>query len=267
MVNVNQALSIRGAYERDGFVLVPQTGLPGDLVGRAAKGLEDVRDGKYDTEYRPEKGSWAPGGAVDRLVKIEHPQLGSKALRDVIGHEAIGRLALEVTGAEWVQVWWVQGLIKPSAAAGVKLASNVGWHQDMQYWKEWSKESELFTLWLALSDVPSEAGPMKFAAGSHKWGLLDQGDFFAQDEKGTRGGIRVPEGERWEEVEAVLPRGGMSFHHRYTFHGSGSNTAGFSRMSLALHMRTEKSGIAEGKSDPWVNKWVNDAEVCPIWRR
>ncbi len=259
--------TIREAYDRDGFVLVPGTGLPADLLARAAAGLNDVRDGKYDTQQKPETSPWQPGGPVDRLVKIEHPQLGNKALREVIAHEAIGRLALEVTGAEWVQVWWVQGLIKPSTPPGGKLASNVGWHQDKQYWKQWSAESNLFTGWLALSDVPATAGPMKFAVGSQKWGLLDQGDFGAQDEKSVRGQIQVPKGETWEEVQAVLPLGGISFHHRYTFHGSGSNTAGFPRMSLALHMRTNLSTIAEGESDPWVNRWVNDPEVCPIWRR
>jgi len=254
-------------YVDDGFLICPQIGLPRELAERASAGLLAVRDGRYDTGVSPEGSPWKPGDPVDRLVKIEQPQLASKALREVTSHEAIGRIALEITGAKWVQVWWVQGLIKPSAKAGAKLATNVGWHQDRQYWKSWSKESELFTCWLALSEVPIEAGPMAFARGSHKWGLLDQGDFYGQDDAAVRGQIRVPAGEGWEEVPAVLPLGGVSFHHQLTFHGSGANTAGFSRMSLALHMRTDRSGPGPEDARPWVMKFTDDESVCPVWRR
>ena len=259
--------SKRTQYDRDGFLLCPAIGLPSDLAIRAAAGLEAVRDGKNDTGHGAEGGSWKPGDPPNKLVKIEQPQIASKALREVIAHESIGRMALEVTGAEWVQVWWVQGLIKPSAPAGAPAATNVGWHQDRQYWKHWSKESELFTAWLALSDVTKASGPMIFAQGSHKWGLLNQGDFFSQDQTAVRGGINVPSGEAWEEVDAVLPLGGVSFHHHLTFHGSGANTSGRPRRSLALHMRTDKSGPAPEEENPWVMKWTKDESVCPVWRR
>jgi ectoine hydroxylase-related dioxygenase (phytanoyl-CoA dioxygenase family) len=166
-----------------------------------------------------------------------------------------------------VQVWWVQGLIKPSAAPGAVVPTNVGWHQDRQYWKLWTKESELFTAWVALSDVPAASGPMIFARGSHQWGLLDQGDFFGQDQSSIRNGITVPTGRTWEEVQAILPLGGVSFHHNLTFHGSGPNTSGKPRMSVALHMRTDKSAAEPGEKDPWLMKWVNDESVCPVWRR
>jgi ectoine hydroxylase-related dioxygenase (phytanoyl-CoA dioxygenase family) len=46
----------------------------------------------------------------------------------------------------------------------------VGWHQDWQYWRYWEDDSELFTAWIAISDVQEDLGPVSFLVGSHQWG-------------------------------------------------------------------------------------------------
>lgn len=86
-------------------------------------------------------------------------------------------------------------------------AANVGWHQDQQYWSHWEDGSELFTVWIAMSHVTLDAGPMKFVRGSHQWGFLNQGSFYSSDLQSLRDGIRVPEGKVWEEVPAILAPG------------------------------------------------------------
>ncbi len=263
----------RSVYEADGFILCPEIGIPAPEAAVASSGLLDVRDGKYDTGREPDPSPWKPGGPADRLVKIENPQLANHALRKIIAHEGIGRAALEITGAKWVQVWWVQGLVKPSTTppppGQAAPQTNVGWHQDKQYWKEWQDTSELFTGWLALSNVPSVAGPMLMAKGSHKWGLLGAGDFFAQNQADLLKQIKVPEGQKWDEVQCVLPQGGISFHNQLTFHASGPNTSGFPRVSLALHLRTDRSKtiLDEKGNEPWVAQWINDTTICPRWER
>ena len=40
---------------------------------------------------------------------------------------------------------------------GQTINTNIGWHQDRTYWQEWDDGSELFTAWIALSDVTAEA--------------------------------------------------------------------------------------------------------------
>src|SRR5690242_7750000 len=85
------AQSLRAKYDHDGFLLCPQIGMPTELAERAAAGLVAVRDGNYDTGQVPD-GGWKPGGPPDKLVKIEQPQLGSRALREAIAFEAIGRI-------------------------------------------------------------------------------------------------------------------------------------------------------------------------------
>ena len=118
----------------------------------------------------------------------------------------------------------LQLLLKPPARSE-GAATNIGWHQDRHYWQVWEEGSELFTAWIALSDVTPEAGPMRFVRGSHRWGL-QQSDFYGQDHEAQRRGIQVPTGHNWEEVPALLPPGGVSFHHNLTYHGSGPNQSG-----------------------------------------
>ena len=86
----------------------------------------------------------------------------------------------------------------------------------------------------------------------------DGGDFFAQDLASQRDSIRLPDGTPWREVEAILPPGGVSIHHRDTLHGSGPNVSNQPRRSFAIHMRTDKSetvdaariGLTEFLEDP-----------------
>jgi ectoine hydroxylase-related dioxygenase (phytanoyl-CoA dioxygenase family) len=88
---------------------------------------------------------------------------------------------------------------------------------------------------------------MRFVRGSQHWGLLKAGDFFSGNLDALKQRIQKKHGgSSWEEVAAVLPPGGVSFHHRLTVHGSGPNLASWPRVSFAIHLRTEKSGLRAG---------------------
>ena len=60
--------------------------------------------------------------------------------------------------------------------------------------------------------------------------------------------ITVPEGQRWEEVSALLLPGGVSTYHHLVFHDSGPNQSDRPRRSLAIHMHSEGSRPADGGS-------------------
>jgi len=247
-------------YQRDGFVIHAESVMSPNVLERAAKGLWDVRNAHYETGEAVHHRLWFPGDDPAKLCKLEMPQLGSYALRDALASSALGQLAGAVTAAQRVQVWWVQGLLKPGTSDQTS-AGNVGWHQDEDYWGDWEEGSELFTAWLALSDVHAESGPMVFVPGSHRWGLSRAGNFFAQDQDTLKDGIPVPEGEEWTEVPVLLPPGGASFHHRRLFHGSHQNTSSQPRLSLAIHMCTEKSRI---RPDSQFATFLHRPEICPV---
>jgi ectoine hydroxylase-related dioxygenase (phytanoyl-CoA dioxygenase family) len=261
------AASARGEYEKDGFYLARDPLLPAELIRRAVAGQDAVRDGVYETGVSPQPSYWNPGDDPGKLVKIEMSQLANRAIMEVVSHPAIGEVAAAITGAEWVQVWWTQLLIKPPADREGAGSPSVGWHQDRHYWGIWEEGSELFTAWVALSDVTEEAGAMRFVRGSHQWGLLGASDFYGQDHEAQREAIPVPEGAVWEEVAAILPPGGVSFHHNLTYHASGANFSGAPRRSFALHLRTEKSRPVDGVRKG-LAQFIDDPAVCPvIYRR
>ena len=240
-MKVDEIVLARERYQDDGFYICPEPLLPADVVEPAIAGMDALRAGKYDTGIPPRPSSWTPGDDPDSLCKIEMPQIASQAIMELVSHPGLGAKAAEITGAEVVQVWWVQLLYKPPIVAGQQVRTHVGWHQDYNYWSIWEDDSELFTAWVALSDVAPDCGPMNFVVGSHKWGLSTKSDFFSQDYDALRDAIRVEQNQEWQEAPAILPPGSASFHQKLTFHGSAPNLSSQPRRSFAVHMRTEKS--------------------------
>jgi ectoine hydroxylase-related dioxygenase (phytanoyl-CoA dioxygenase family) len=228
-----------------------------------------VKAGEYETGVAPHGRMWNPGDSDSKLVKIDQPHLSDRTIYELVSHPALGRAAAALTGAPWVQAWAVQLLIKPATPPttpgdAAPAASAVGWHQDRQYWHTWwTPESEVFTAWVAISDVTADAGPMRFVRGSHRWGFKNQGDFFGGDLDGLRNGIEVPSGEAWEEVPAILQPGGVSFHHRLTYHGSGTNHSGRPRLGFAVHVRTDRSRALDG-ADAYYTSHLDDPAHCPV---
>ena len=262
-MNSAEQARARAQYEADGFYLHAAPLIPRELVERAVAGMEEVRAGRYDTGTAPCPSPTQPGDDPRKLCKIEMPQFANRAIMEALRYPALGEQAAAITGAKMVQIWWVQLLIKPPADPDGTIATNIGLHQDRQYWQSWAPDSELFTAWIAMSDVTEDSGPMKFWKGSHKWGFLNKGDFHGQDLDSQRNEIVGPNGQRCEEVAAILPPGGVSFHDRLTFHGSGPNLSALPRRSFAVHMRTEKSCPANNERQG-LTTFIDDESKCPV---
>jgi ectoine hydroxylase-related dioxygenase (phytanoyl-CoA dioxygenase family) len=224
-------------YERDGFCLSAPI-LPEDLVARVSGRMDAIVAGEYETGVPPHARHFSDDDPPDKIRKIDDAHLSDDTVYDVVSHPAIGRYVAETLGAQRVQVWATQLLIKPTTANPDSAPGNVGWHQDKQYWPYW--DGEVFTTWIAISNVTGRSGCMRFVRSSHRWGFLNRGDFFAQDLEAQRATI-VEQGKSWEEVPAVLAPGAVSLHHCLTYHGSGPNCETWPRKSFAVHMRTEKS--------------------------
>lgn len=250
-------------FQQKGYYLHTDPLLSPEAIAATLHGMELVRDGHYETGIPPEDSPWKPGDDPRTLCKIEMAQQCNRAIMAAVANPRLGAVAAQLHGASMIQAWWVQLLIKPPVAPEGDFRTNVGWHQDFQYWDCWEPGSELFTAWLALSDVTEEAGCMHFVPGSHTWGLLGQGDFYGQDLEAQSRGIRIPEGGVWKEDPGALPPGGVSFHHCLTLHASGPNYSGAPRCSLAIHLRTEKSKPRNGSRHGLV-EFIDDTRRCPV---
>jgi hypothetical protein len=239
------------AFAEKGFFLSPGNLFDDDVLAAAVAGHVAA------TAAVDQKNGGGGGGA---LVKVENPQHTVPAIRELLsGQNArrLGELVGALTGAEWVQIWHVQLLGKPSTSCGptdagcdavTPATANVGYHQDRHYHAStFCDDSEILTAWIALSDVSDVDGPMTFVDGSHRWGLLrtNGNDFFGHNLPAQKAALlaAAPRGVCWRETQAQLRPGGVSIHDDFTIHGSGPNshTEGRLRRSLACHLRTNRS--------------------------
>ena len=239
-----QALALR--YEADGICTAPPV-IPAAFADDVALRMAAVIAGEYDAGGQPNARSTPPGKPGSDLVKIDQAHVCDETIRAAVSSPAIGRWAAAATGAGFVQVWATQLLYKPPGAA---TAGTVGWHQDLQYWgPSWDADPrELFTAWLAISDVTPEAGPVRFVRGSQSWGLLN-GNFWGHDLAEIRANLALPDGAAWDEIEAILPKGAISLHQSLVVHGSGPNVSATPRLGFAIHLRTDRATPRPGAGE------------------
>lgn len=250
------------SYDKNGFHIFRETVVDAEIVKRALEGMDLIRAGNYNTGKAPEPSPWNPGDDPNKLCKIEQPQISNQSVSELIRSPAIGELVAKATGAQMVQVWWVQLLYKPPAIKNQTTLTKVGWHRDWTYWKDtWQEGSELLTAWFALSNVEEDSGPMKFIVGSHRWTGISGGDFFSQDISQEE--FDLPTGQEWKEVSATMRSGSMSIHNKLVLHGSGWNLSKKPRCSFAIHLRTEKSRPIDGKREGLI-QFIDNPAICPI---
>jgi ectoine hydroxylase-related dioxygenase (phytanoyl-CoA dioxygenase family) len=255
-------------YERDGYCVLHSI-LPQDLIRRTVDRMDAVMRGEYETGQVPLDSWWSPSDPPTKLRKIDQAHLSDRTIFEAVTYPELGRLVAAITGARLVQIWAVQMLYKP---AGGDAKGAVGWHQDLFYWKNWWKpDSNVFTAWLALSDVREECGPMHFAAGSQRWGLLNASDFFGVADDKQRAAIPLPPGETWRDESGAMPAGAFSLHNCLTFHGSQPNVSQIPRYSFAIHLRTEKSSAIPNSALNPTDKHnydyvghLDDLAICPV---
>jgi non-heme Fe2+,alpha-ketoglutarate-dependent halogenase len=123
----------------------------------------------------------------------------------------------------WNSVFWIKEAQSPSY---------VGWHQDLQYWG--LSNSDVVSVWIALSNAGEEAGCMNVIPGSHKE-IMDHAETYAKNNLLSRGQELEIDISQRETVSMALEAGQVSFHNVRTAHGSGPNQTNDRRIGLSFH--------------------------------
>lgn len=258
----------RDQFRELGYYLNTEPMISGARIDAARRAVDRVIAGDYETGVAPVQRNWLPGDDPCKLCKIDQAHLSDRTLWNVVTDPRLGERIGRVVNAQFVQLWAVQLLFKPPGPSDL---GSIGWHQDIAYWKD-AWEGEVFTAWLALSGVGLDSGPMIFVPHSHRWGELGNLDFWNTDRESQRERIGIPAGESWSEIPAVLRPGAFSLHSPYLVHGSGPNTSQSPRVSLALHLRTERSkpnlrATQFPKYTASYMPYLDRPDICPmIWK-
>lgn len=228
-------------YQQNGYWIAPP------LFGKEEltlfrEHMDRIIQGDYETKRPPWARNIDPGAPIDRLIKIDNSYWCDSVIAKLVLSPVIGEIAAQLAGVEGIRLWHDQMLYKPSQSGG---AVNVGWHQDYHYW-QCVTPPNLLTAWVAFDDITEEIGCMKAVPGSHEWGLLPEGDFFEQDLHSLQEKIVKASGKPFETAKCEMPAGAVSFHHCLTLHGSGTNTSGRPRRSIAIHLMPDGSRYRAG---------------------
>ena len=131
----------KSAYRDDGYFLVTACAAI-DLLSPAVEGMDDIRGCRYETGRSPHTSPWESGRrskcALQNRAAAAREPVRAGTCKSSFDRE---RWAAAVTGAKVVQVWWIQLLYKPPAAQPTDGLTNVGWHQDRQYWEPGRKKA------------------------------------------------------------------------------------------------------------------------------
>jgi ectoine hydroxylase-related dioxygenase (phytanoyl-CoA dioxygenase family) len=228
-------------FNNDGFLIVDSL-IESSIVPGLHQTFTDLFRGKFETGVRPDEVNWQEATGDPSLSR--QVCNGWKANRDiarVVLDEAIGKAIARLSGWSGVRIMIDNVVWKPPAT------KSLGFHQDSAY-LSWFTPSDLLTCWIALDDTRADGGTIEFVRGSHKWKLSEpEGEFHApEDYRKPMREAAAREGIDPEIVYIEVNAGGGSFHHGWTWHGSGANLSANPRRSLVLHaMRSDVEYVPE----------------------
>ena len=135
--------------------------------------------------------------------------------------------AVEAVLGPDIMLWGSSFILKTPCHAG-----HVSWHQDLTYWG-FDGTAEV-AAWIAFSDATIDNGCMRFVPGSHRRGIIEHRDTYAEDNLLSRGQTLATEVDESATVPDVLAPGQLSLHHGHLFHASGANHTDGWRIGLVL---------------------------------
>ncbi|MCH8104656.1 MAG: phytanoyl-CoA dioxygenase family protein [Proteobacteria bacterium] len=227
--------SDRKQFNQDGFLVVDKL-IDLTSVPILHDALRDLFQGKFETGVCPDEVNWQEATGDPSLTR----QIcnGWKANRDiarVVLDESLGQAIASLADWPGVRIMIDNVIWKPAGT------QSLGYHQDSAF-LAWYKPSDLLTCWIALDDTSADGGTIEFVRGSHKWRLSEpEGEFHAPEQYRKYMEIAAKkEGIKPELVYVEVNAGGGSFHHGWTWHGSGHNSSKKPRRSIVLHaMRSD----------------------------
>ena len=223
-------------FDENGYLIVDQL-IPVQALDAIHRAFDDLFAGCFETGVSPDEVNWQQETGDPSLTRqICNGWKANRQIARILFDESIAAAIGELSGWPGVRIMIDNVIWKPPGA------KSLGYHQDSSY-LDWLNPSELLTCWIALDDTTADGGTMELVRSSHRWQLSKpDGQFHApQNYRETMQRAARREGVEQPIIDYVeVSAGGGSFHHGWTWHGSGSNRSERPRRSLVLHaMRSD----------------------------
>ncbi|HET8662492.1 MAG TPA: phytanoyl-CoA dioxygenase family protein [Micromonosporaceae bacterium] len=208
-------------FRRDGWVLL--RGLVDPACTARLRGEAERLLGPAAEHH---KQSTAPFSAIWRTY--DEPSYASRPLWDFATSAPLGRLGSRFLRDRSVRFLRDELYLKMPEGGGE--GQPTPWHQDFPYANR--DRSEQVNFWIALNDIPSDGGALRYLSGSHRWGVLGR----ALADPGHDLAHQYP--ELLEECplspELALSPGDALVHHGLTVHNAPANRASTIRWAYTV---------------------------------
>ena len=217
-------------FDRDGFLIVGRL-IEDDAVEALRAACERLFRGEFETGTLPDEVNWQEGKSDPSLTRqLCNAWKADRSVASVVLHANLGEAIAKLAGWAGTRIMIDNVIWKPPGTRPL------GYHQDSAY-LTWYTPSDLVSCWMALDETSAAGGTVEFVRGSHRWARNPpRGEFHGPvDYRKQMMAAAEQEGVEPEIVYIEVPPGGGSFHHGWTWHGSGNNNASYARRSVVLH--------------------------------
>jgi ectoine hydroxylase-related dioxygenase (phytanoyl-CoA dioxygenase family) len=192
-------------YRNNGFVHLPNLCSLDEIDYYGTHIRKVVKDRKkYESLNEPKSDEY--------FMQILNLRFDCIKVREYALSERFGRIAVELMGVDSVRIFHDQILFKKPRSQSTPF------HQDLVYWPLDTKNA--MGMWMALCEVTIDMGPIKFAKGSHKNGLLSHHAISDQSEEYFDG---IIDENGYEIVSIPMRAGDATFHNGFLIHGAAEN--------------------------------------------
>lgn len=246
-------------FNTDGFVVVDGL-IRSDLLEPLHARFEAMFRGEFETGIAPDEVNWQYETGDPSLTRqICNGWKADGTIASVVLDPRLGEAIASFGGWSGAQLLQDNMLWKPPGGRPL------GFHRDNAY-SNWLTPPEMITCWIALDDTAASTGTVEFVRGSHRWPDEPSVDVAFHGPADYRIPVR---GHEADIVPIEVRAGSGSFHHGWTWHGSGVNTSDRHRRALVIHAvavgtRFNRARLTEGNGALYGHYCAPDDDTLPI---
>ncbi len=167
------------------------------------------------------------------------------SVRKFVLARRFARIAAELMGVKGVRLYHDQALFKEAGGGPTP------WHQDQHYWP--LATDKTITMWMPLTAVSVEMGPMTFASGSNRFGYL--GKFPISDDSQARFEQLIQERALTLTYGTAMAAGDATFHAGWMLHAAPENLTAQTREAMTIMDWWSKSRLYISPQSPGMLNW------------